>query len=64
MADDRTAKGDPLTLSAGKLARLAMQQSLDAEDLRGLSTRAPILSRSNFRILRPNAMLSKTVMCG
>ena len=36
MADDGAAKRDALALPAGKLARLALQQILDAQDFGGL----------------------------
>src|SRR6516164_4109367 len=35
MAHETTAKGDALLLTAGQLARLALEQIADAEDLRG-----------------------------
>jgi hypothetical protein len=36
VADDRTADGHALALAAGQLARLALEQLLDAEDLGGV----------------------------
>ena len=58
MAHDRAAERDALALAAGKLARLALQQFLDAEDLGRLLHALGDLGLSNFRIFRPKAMLS------
>ncbi len=59
MAHDRAAERDALALAARQLARLAVEQLLDAEDLgRLVAPACSISALSNFRIFRPNAMLS------
>ena len=65
IAHDRAAHGDALALAAGELARIAVEQRLEAEDLGG--ARAPAASISAFgapRSLSEKPMLSTTVMCG
>ena len=65
VAHDRAAQRDALALAAGELARLALEQFADAEDLGRL---VDALARSRAwrtcASCRPKAMLSNTLMCG
>ena len=59
VAHDGAAERHALALAAGELARLALEQLADAEDVgRLLDALADLGLRSNLRIFRPNAMLS------
>ncbi len=65
IAHQRPAHGNTLALAAGKLARLAVEQMADLQDLRDLLDR--FFSRSSFGTLRismPKAMFPATVMFG
>ena len=65
MAHDGAAERDALALPAGKLARLAGSEYSPMPRMSAAAlTRLVISFFSNFRILRPNAMLSYTLMCG
>ena len=65
LAHDGLADGDPLALAAGQLFRQSFQQVFDFA--RGSPPGAPD-ARSQadpaWPIFKPNAMLSKTDMCG
>ena len=64
MAHDGAAHRDALPLTAGELPGLALEELLDAENLGRVPDALGDLGLGNFRIFRPNAMLSYTVMCG
>ena len=65
MAHDGAAERDALALAAGELARLAARGARSMPRMSAASlTRLRSPASSNFRILRPNAMLSNTLMCG
>jgi hypothetical protein len=65
VAHDGAAHGDALALAAGELARLAVEQRREAEDLGGLGDARVDLGLRRFaRIFSAKAMLSRTVMCG
>ena len=65
VAHDGAAHGDALALAARELARLALQELLEAEDLGGAPDRSrSITSFGAFASLSENAMFSNTVMCG
>ena len=64
LADDGPAERDALPLAAGKLARPAIEQRFDREDLGRLADAAFDFGRGVPRIFRPNAMFWWTDMCG
>ena len=65
VAHDGAAQRHALALAAGELARLALEQFADAEDLGRLLHALVDLGAGRIcRIFRPNAMLSYTLMCG
>ena len=65
VAHDGAAHGDALALAARELARIALEERDQAEDLGGaLSTRASISDFGAFRSFSEKPMLSATVMCG
>jgi hypothetical protein len=65
LAHDGAAHGDALALAAGELARLAVEQRLEAEDLGARAfTRSAISALGTRAASAPKAMFSRTVMCG
>ena len=64
VADDGAAERDALALTAGELARLALEPFADAENVGRLLDALVMSARSMRRIFRPKAMLSYTLMCG
>ncbi len=65
IAHDGATHGDALALPARELARVAVQELLQARGFdAALSTRAWISDFGARRSLSENAMLSATVMCG
>jgi hypothetical protein len=64
VTDDGAAESNTLALTAGEGFRLAVEQMLDFEDRAASVTRRLISSLGTLRSFKPNAMLSKTVMCG
>ena len=65
LADDRPAERDALALAAGQLLRLAVEELLEARGSPAASlTRFSMSALGSLRSFSPNAMLSRTVMCG
>ena len=65
IADDGAAHGDALALAAGELARIAVEQLLEAEDLgRPLDLAARSPPSGALASVSEKAMFSRTVMCG
>ena len=65
LADDGPPHGHPLALSARQRGRLALQVVVQAEDPAGVpDPPVDVVLGQLSRSLRPNAMLSYTVMCG
>ena len=65
IAHDGAAHGDALALAAGELARIAVEQRLQARGCpAALLTRCAISAFGAPRSFREKAMLSATVMCG
>jgi hypothetical protein len=64
LARDRAADRDALPLAARQLLRLAVEQVIDVQDLRGLLHGLVDLRLLRAGELQPNAMLSYSVMCG
>ena len=65
LADDRARERDPLALAAGELARLAVEQAADAEQVRRPSATFSACSALGTPCaFSGNAMFSRTVRCG
>ena len=64
VAHQRTRQGDALALAAGKLARPAIEQMLDAEQLRRPFDLDLDLGARDALVLSGKAMLSRIVKCG
>jgi hypothetical protein len=64
VAHDGAAHRDALALAAGQLARVAVQQRRQAEDLGGAADLPSMVPLSSLASISEKAMLSRTVMCG
>ena len=64
VVDERAGERDALLLAAGELARLPVSPPREVDELEDLGTRVLISLFASLRRSRPNATLSKTVMCG
>ena len=65
IAHDGAAHGDALALAAGELARIALEQGVEAEDLgRALDAGCRSPPCGALRSLSEKPMFSATVMCG
>ena len=64
LADQRPGQRHPLPLAAGELARLAVQQVADAEQVGGPARLALPLGRAILAARSGNTMLASTVLCG
>ena len=62
IAGQGAGDGDPLSLPAGKLVRIALLQPLQLQQRDQFATRAWMRALSHFLIFRPKAMFLKTVM--
>jgi hypothetical protein len=64
LAHDRAPEGDALALAAGELARPALEQVVDLQQLRGLADAPLDVGLGVLRSRRPNDMFWCTFMCG
>ena len=64
IADQRPSQRNALLLTAGKLPRVAIEQVLDAQDLRGPLHLGVELALAIFRICSGKARFLKTVLFG
>ena len=65
LAHERAAERDALALSARELARLALEQRLDPEQLRRLvDAAADLVALGACGSCRPNARFCRTLICG